>query len=140
MTWNNPPDETIGDLLSTAKTIAVVGCSPKSHRTSHQIAATMQARGYRIIPVHPSGGTILGEKVYAALADIPSDTTIDIVDVFLRSELCATMGDEAVAIGAGGLWLQQGVVNEEAYAAATKAGIPCIMDLCIAVLHSLLVK
>ena len=123
--------------MEGGETIAIVGCSPNPERTSHQIAAQMQTHGYRIIPVHPSGGTILGEKVYAQLTDISEK--IDIVDVFRRSEHTPEIAHAAVAVGARTLWLQQGVVSQEAFDTATSNGLMCIMDACIAVWHRMLV-
>ncbi|MFC1708038.1 CoA-binding protein [Planctomycetota bacterium] len=140
MTWKNPPDEQIRLLLESAKIIAVVGCSPKPERTSHQVAAVMQEAGYRVVPVHPKGGTILGETVYPDLLSIPTDTPVDIVNVFLRSETVTPVAEAAVKIKARGLWLQQGVVNEEAWRIATDAGLTCVMDRCIKVLHAVLLK
>ena len=140
MSWKNPSDDIVRELLESSKTIAVVGCSPKPDRTSHQIAAAMQARGYRIIPVHPSGGEILGETVYSSLEEIPKETKVDIVDVFRRSEDTLPAAQGAVAIGARALWLQQGVVNEEAHRIATDAGLISIMDACIAVWHRMLLS
>lgn len=136
MRWTNPAEATVRDLLRTSKMIAVVGCSPNPARTSHQIAAQMQKRGYRIIPVHPSGGTILGETVRSSLADIPE--RIDIVDVFRRSEFTPDVARAAVAIGARALWLQQGIVSQAAYDVATAGGLVCLMDACIAVWHRML--
>lgn len=138
MSFANPSDSVIRDVLTNAKTIAVVGCSPDPSRTSHQIAAIMQKRGYRIIPVHPDGGEILGEKVYASLLDIPKDISVDIVDVFRRSEFTPPIANDAVAIKAKCLWLQQGVLNEEVARIAEAAHMVCVQDLCIKVLHSLL--
>lgn len=139
--FQNPSDAALRELLQTSKTIAVVGCSPKPDRTSFQIAAAMQARGYRIIPVNPAGGeTILGEKVYAQLEDIPRDIRIDIVDVFRRSEDTLPAAHGAVAIGARCLWLQQGVSNDEAARIAAAAGIMVVMDACLAVYHRLLLR
>ena len=126
----------MGDLLAAAGNIAVVGLSDKTDRTSYMVAAAMQARGYRIIPVNPAvQGSILGETCYASLADIPEP--VDIVNVFRRSEFCADIAREAVAIGAKTLWLQLGVVNEEAAGIAAAAGLNVIMDRCIKVEEAL---
>lgn len=132
----NPPDEVLRELLRTSSTIAVVGCSPKPERTSHQIAKAMQGRGYRIVPVHPAGGTILGETVYASLSEIPFP--VDIVDVFRRSEEVLPVAEEAVRIGARALWLQQGVINDAAVQVARGGGLIAVQDACLAVLHRLL--
>jgi len=134
--WHNPTDDAIRDLLREAKTIAVVGCSPKPERTSHWITAFLLERGYRVIPVHPKAETILGQKVYPTLADIP--VPVDIVNVFRRSEFTPPVAEAAVTIGAKALWLQQGIANEEVFRIATDGGLICIMDRCIAVMHRLL--
>jgi len=105
----NPPDDEIRALLKRAKTIAVVGCSPKTNRASHQIAQFLLEHGYRVIPVHPAADTILGQQVYPDLRAIAE--TVDIVDVFRRSEYTPVIAREAVGIGASALWLQQGIVH-----------------------------
>ncbi|EAU53960.1 CoA-binding protein [Mariprofundus ferrooxydans] len=131
--WQNPNDAELSELLRSAKTIAVVGCSPKPERTSHQITAFLLGRGYHVIPVHPKADMILGQKAYPSLTDIPE--SVDIVNVFLRPELTPPIAKTSVAIGAGALWLQQGIINEEAWHIATVGGQTCIMDLCIAVMQ-----
>jgi len=136
--WQNPTDETIRTLLGNANTIAVVGCSPKPDRTSHQIAAFLLEKGYHVIPVHPKADTILGQKVCPSLADIPG--AVDIVNVFLPPQSTPPIADAAVAIGAKALWLQQGIINEDAYRISTNGGLTCIMDQCIAVMHRLLLR
>ena len=136
--WHNPDDARIPALLRSARHIAVVGCSPKPERTSHQIAAFLIDHGYTVYPVHPRGGEILGRQAYAHLADIPH--AIDIVDVFRRAEFTPDIARQAVQVGAGALWLQQGIVSEDAWRIATGAGLTCVMDRCIAVMHRLLVR
>ena len=138
MPFENPSRETIKQLLEQAGNIAVVGLSDNPERTSHQVAKAMQERGYRIIPVNPNckDQTILGEKCYASLSDIPEP--VDIVNVFRRSDQVAPIARDAVDIGAKVLWLQQGIVNEEAAEIAAKAGLAVIMDLCIKVADSVL--
>lgn len=136
--WHNPDEARIEALLRHARRIAVVGCSPKPDRPSHQIAAFLIERGYEVFPVHPRAKTILGRKVCPTLADIPQ--SIDIVDVFRKPEFTPQIAREAVTIGARALWLQQGIVSEEAWQIATDAGLDCIMDRCIAVMHRLLVR
>lgn len=125
-------------LLKSARRIAVVGCSPNPERPSHQITAFLIAHGYEVAPVHPKAREILGRKVYARLADVPRP--VDIVDVFRKSESTPDIAHQAVDIGAGTLWLQQGIVNEEAWRIATGAGLNCVMDRCIAVMHRLLLR
>lgn len=122
-------------LVREAKTIAVVGLSPKTARPSHEVAAYMQEAGYRIIPVNPGHDQILGERSYRTLADAARDQRIDIVNVFRRSELAGGVVDEALAIRPGLIWLQVGVVDEEAAARAAARGIPMVMDRCLAVYH-----
>lgn len=137
MAFENPDREQIKEILEQAGNIAVVGLSDKSDRTSYMVAAAMQQRGYRIIPVNPAvQGEILGEKVYASLSDIPEP--VDIVDVFRRSEHTPEVAREAVQIGAKVLWLQQGIVNEEAGNIAAEGGLTVIMDRCIKVEDSIL--
>ncbi len=138
MAWHNPTDDEIRRLLASAENIAVVGCSPNPERSSHRIAAFLIDRGYRVFPVHPKAKEILGRPVYASLAEIPAH--IDIVDVFRRAEFTPPIAAEAAAIGAGALWLQQGIVSEEAWRIGTAAGMVCVMDRCIAVMHSLLMR
>ncbi|QWU13446.1 Predicted CoA-binding protein [Paenibacillus sophorae] len=132
MAFENPSREQIGDILASAGNIAVVGLSDKSDRTSYMVAYAMQLKGYRIIPVNPMvSGEILGEKCYHSLAEIPEP--VDIVNVFRRSEFCAETAREAAAIGAKVLWLQQGIVSQEAAEIAAEAGMTAIMDRCIKV-------
>jgi hypothetical protein len=136
--WHNPDDARIAALLKSARHIAVVGCSPKPERSSHQIAAFLIDHGYTVYPVHPRAGEILGRPAYASLAEIPH--AIDIVDVFRKPEYTPDIARQAVQIGAGALWLQQGIVSEDAWRIVTEAGMTCVMDRCIAVMHRLLVR
>ncbi|AOZ91567.1 CoA-binding protein [Paenibacillus crassostreae] len=138
MSFNNPSREEIGRLLKQAGSIAVVGLSDKSDRTSYMVAYALQKKGYRIIPVNPtaSGKVILGETCYASLQDVPEP--IDIVNVFRRSEFCAEVARDAVAIGANVLWLQQGIISDEAATIAEEHGLIVIMDRCIKVEDAIL--
>jgi len=138
MNWQNPDDETLTKLLKDAKTIAVYGCSPKPDRTSHQITAFLIEAGYEVYPVHPQAETILGRRCYAKLADI--SVHIDIVDVFRKAEFTEEVARQAVEIGAGAFWLQQGIINEESFRIAKESGVLPVMDLCIAVVHRMLVR
>lgn len=113
------------------KTIAVVGLSPNTMRTSHNVAAVMQGHGYRIIPVNPGQNEILGEKAYASLLDIPEP--VDIVNVFRRSEYTAPVAVDAAAIGAKAFWLQLGIVNDEAMETSLRAGLIAVQNMCIKV-------
>ena len=119
----------IGELLKRTKTIAVVGLSDSPLRPSYGVSAYMQTAGYRIIPVNPGIKGALGEKAVASLADVPEK--IDIVDVFRRSEFVPDVVDEAIRLKVPAIWLQEGVVHEEAAEKARKAGIFVVMDLCI---------
>jgi predicted CoA-binding protein len=119
----------IAALLKSAKTIAVVGLSNSPLRPSHGVAAYMQSHGYRIIPVNPQIRGALGEKALPSLSAI--NEKIDIVDVFRRSEFVPEIVDEAIRLKVPALWLQEGVIHEEAAAKARDAGIFVVMDHCI---------
>lgn len=132
MAFTNPERNEIKAILEATRTIAVVGLSDSPDRTSHMVASAMKDRGYRIIPVNPMGSdTILGEKRYASLSEIPEP--VDIVNVFRRSEFCPPIAEEAVKIGAKVLWLQQEIISEEAAEIAQAGGLTVIMDRCIKV-------
>jgi len=119
----------IGDLLKTARTIAVVGLSNRPLRPSHGVAFYMQQQGYRIIPVNPNIPSALGEKAYASLKDVPEK--IDLVNIFRRSEFVPEVVDQAVALAVPAVWMQEGVIHEQAAAKARQAGIFVVMDRCI---------
>ena len=125
---------TIPELLRDSKTIAVVGLSNKRTRPCYGVAQYMQRAGYRIIPVNPNETEVLGEKAYAALEDVPEH--IDIVDVFRRSEFVPEVVESAIRIGAGAVWMQEGVVHEDAAEQAREAGLTVVMDRCILKDHS----
>ena len=127
-------DDVIRELLERSKVIAVVGLSSKPHRPSYGVARYMQSAGYRIILVNPNEKEVLGEKCYARLEDIP--IKVDIVDVFRRSEFVPPVVDSAIGIGARGVWLQEGVIDEEAAARAREAGLVVVMDRCILKEHA----
>ena len=114
--------------LKESKTIAVVGLSPNPDRDSNRVALYLQQVGYRVIPVNPMVDEVLGEKSYPDLKSIPEDIEIDMVDVFRRSELVPPVVDEAIELGVKFIWMQDGVVHEEAAKKAEAAGIPVIMD------------
>jgi predicted CoA-binding protein len=126
-------DRELKALLGAARTIAVVGLSSKPHRPSNEVATYLQRHGYRIVPVNPNEREVLGEKAYPSLLDIPADIRIDVVDVFRRAEETPAVARDAVAIGAKALWLQEGIVNEEAQAIATLGGLEFVMGICIKV-------
>ena len=119
----------VADLLRRAKTIAVVGLSSRKVRPSYGVSEYMQRSGYRIIPVNPNEQEVLGEKCYARLEDIPEH--VDIVDIFRRSENAGEVVDSAIHIGAGAVWMQEGVVDESAAQRARQAGLEVVMDRCI---------
>lgn len=123
-------------ILTSNQTIAMVGLSADPMRPSHFAAIYMQSHGYKVIPVNPRAAedTILGEHVYPSLRDIPQP--IDIVDVFRRSEYVPPIAEDAIAIGAKVLWMQLGVVNEEAAAKARAAGLEVVMDRCVKIEHA----
>jgi predicted CoA-binding protein len=123
---NDP--ETIKRILDECRTIAVVGLSSEPTRPSHGVAAYMQRHGYRVIPVNPNESEVLGEKSYASLVQVPEK--IDLVDVFRRSEEAGAAVDEAIAIGAKAVWLQDGVIDEAAAQRALDAGLMVVMDRC----------
>ena len=119
----------IRTILTRSKVVAVVGLSSKPHRPSYGVARYLQTVGYRIIPVNPNEKEVLGEKSYARLEDVL--IKVDIVDVFRRSELVPPVVESAIAIGARTLWLQEGVIHEEAAARARAAGLDVVMDRCL---------
>jgi predicted CoA-binding protein len=118
-------------LLEQTETWAVVGLSGNPDRTAYRIARFLQEHGKRIVPVHPDAPTVLGEQGYPTLADVP--VAVDVVDVFRRSSEAGTFADQAVAIGARGVWFQLGVVDHDAFARATAAGLRMVMDTCPAI-------
>ena len=119
----------IPDLLRRSRTIAVVGLSSKKFRPSYGVAEYMQEQGYRIIPVNPNESEVLGEKTYRSIDDVPEH--IDIVDIFRRSELVGPIVESAIRVGANAIWMQEGVVHEEAAQKARDAGLAVVMDRCI---------
>jgi hypothetical protein len=124
---------TIPEILTTSKTIAVVGLSNRRLRASYGVAEYMQQHGYRIIPVNPNVSEVLGEKCYARLEDVPEK--IDIVDIFRRSEFVPELVESAIAIGARCVWMQEDVIHEAAAARAREAGLFVVMDSCILKQH-----
>lgn len=136
MAFQNPTRDEIKEILQASTNIAVVGLSDKPDRVSYMVSEAMQKKGYRIIPVNPAAETILGEKCYATLKDIPE--LVDIVNVFRRPEHTPPIAEEAVAIGAKTLWLQLGIANDDAAKIAFDGGLQVIMDRCIKVEDSIL--
>jgi predicted CoA-binding protein len=127
----SPEDRELRSLLGEARVVAVVGISSKPWRPSYQVASYLQEHGYRIVPVNPNEKEVLGEQVYASLLDIPDDVHVDVVDVFRRAEHTPEVARDAVAIGARVLWLQEGIVSEEAARIAAEGGLEVIMGVCI---------
>ena len=128
-------DVKITELLEKARTVVIVGCSPKAERDSHRVAAYLQAAGFRVIPVNPVADEILGERVYPDLASIPDDVEIDIVDVFRRPEHIPAVVDAVLDRGAGALWLQLGCAHPESEQRAKDAGLEVVSDRCIKIEH-----
>jgi predicted CoA-binding protein len=124
---------TIRRILQESKTIAVVGLSPKMHRPSHQVARYLIQAGYNIIPVNPGQDAILGLTCYPDLRAIPAP--VDLVDIFRRPEAVTPIVEDAIAIGARYIWMQEGIVNREAAAKAEAAGLAVIMDRCTKIDH-----
>jgi uncharacterized protein len=118
-------------LLGEARVIAVVGISSKEWRPSHEVASYLQDHGYRIVPINPNETEVLGERAYPSLLDIPDDVRVDVVDVFRRPEHTPDVARDAVKVGARLLWLQEGIVNEEAARIAQEGGLDVVMGVCI---------
>ncbi len=134
----NPSAEELRALLESSRTVAVVGLSERPYRTSHSIARALQDFGFEIFPVNPNlDGPVLGEEPYASVQQI--GTPVDIVDVFRRSERVVPVARDAVAAGAKVLWMQSGVINEDAAAYARENGLTVVMDRCIMVDYASLV-
>lgn len=127
--WHDP--EAISLMLEECETWAVVGLSGDPSRTAYEIAELLQQRGKRIVPIHPDAPVVLGEQGYPTLAEVPFP--VEVVDVFRRSEAAGEFADQAVAIGARGVWFQLGVIDEAAFARTTGAGVPMVMDTCPAI-------
>lgn len=123
--------DVIDHFLDEARTWAVVGLSGDPERTAYTIAELLQSRGKRIVPIHPRAPQVLGEQGYASLADVPFH--IDVVDVFRRSDAAGRYVDEAIEVGAGGVWFQLGVIDHDAFTRARDAGLPMVMDTCPAI-------
>lgn len=127
----SPEERELRSLLGEARVVAVVGISSKPWRPSHEVASYLQEHGYRIVPVNPNEEEVLGEKVHASLLDIPKEIHVDVVDVFRRAEHTPEVARDAVAIGARVLWLQEGIVSDEAARIAADGGLEVIMGVCI---------
>ena len=123
----------IRSILSTTRTIAIVGLSPKTERPSYFVGSYLKSEGYRVIPVNPRTSEILGEKAYPDLLSIPDP--VDVVDVFRQPEECVEIAQQAVHIGAKALWLQLRIVNFEAARIASEGGLKVVMDRCMKIEH-----
>jgi uncharacterized protein len=126
-------DDDVRWALTETSTWAVVGCSPDPGRDSHRIASLLQRRGFRVIPVNPAVDEVLGERCYPSLADVPDAASIDVVDIFRRASEAGAHVDEAIEIGARGVWMQLGVIDSAAAARARDAGLHVVMDRCPAI-------
>lgn len=126
-------DAELRDILTRTRTVAVVGANPRPERDSHEVMRFLQERGYRTIPVNPAiaGQTLLGERVYASLEDVPEP--IDLVDIFRKSQAAGEVVDEAIAVGARAVWMQLGVIDPAAAERARAAGLRAVMDRCPAI-------
>jgi uncharacterized protein len=129
--FRNPSNDEVRALLARARTIAVVGLSPRPERPSHRIARRLKDWGYRVIPVRPAVREVLGEKAYPRLAEVPHK--IDLVDVFRAAEEIGPIVEQCVSLGLPALWIQLGIVNEPAAERARSAGMVVVMDRCITV-------
>ena len=129
MSFQNPSPDEIKAFLERIRTIAVVGLSTDPDRPSYSVAMYLQNNGYRIVPVRPGGGHILGEPVYPALSDIPF--RVDAVDCFRKASQVGAHVDEAIALGCPAVWLQEGVIDTGAADRARKAGLFVVMDRCM---------
>ena len=127
--WQDPV--AVDFMLEDCKVWAVVGLSGDPSRTAYRIASLLQHRGKQIVPIHPAARTVLGEQGYPTLADVPFP--IDVVDVFRRSDKAGEFADQAVAVGAKGVWFQLGVIDADAFGRTTLADVPMVMDTCPAI-------
>ena len=131
LTSGMPSDQELRAILGQARTIAVVGLSSDPKRPSHRVAAYLKSKGYRIVPVNPNEDEVLGERSYPSLRDVPGDVWIDVVDVFRNPEATPEIAADAVAVGAKVLWLQTGIINEEAARIGEEGGLDVVMGICI---------
>ena len=130
-------DQMMKDILLSAKTIASVGLSSNQEKESYWIVSYLKDQGYRIIPVNPTADEILGETAYPDLESVPE--TIDVVQVFRKPEDVPPVVDSAIRVGAKAVWMQEGIVNEEAAQKAREAGLQVVMDACMRVTHRRLI-
>ena len=133
-------DEEIKKILDESRTIAVVGISPREDRPSYQVACYLQSHGYRILPVRPEGETILGEKIYRSLSDIPPEIEIDVVNIFRKPEDVPPVVEQSIERGAKVVWMQEGIIHAQSASAAENAGLQVVMDRCMKKEHQRLLK
>jgi uncharacterized protein len=126
-------DEELRQILASTRTIAVVGITDRRERPAYSVPAYLKAHGYRIIPVNPNKSEVLGEKAYPDLSSIPEP--VDVVQIFRRSEAVPPIVTEAIQVGAKVIWMQEGIINEEASAAARAEGLQVVMDACMRAVH-----
>jgi hypothetical protein len=124
-------DKKLKETLSSCKTVVVVGISPKEDRPSYVVASYLKSRGYRIIPVRPDGDEVFGKKVYHHLLEIPGEIEVDVVDIFRKYADVPPVVEEAIQRKAKVVWMQEGVIHEEAALKAGKAGLKVVMDRCM---------
>lgn len=128
-------DATLRSIITSARTVAVVGLSDKPERDSNEVARYLQSKGYRIVPVNPLLSEVLGERAYPSLSSIPPEIHIDIVDIFRRSDQVPPIVEEAIQRGVRVVWMQLGVENSAAAATATARGLTVVENLCIMQQH-----
>ena len=128
-------DAALRDILRRARTVAVVGCSPKPERPSNDVARYLQKAGYRVVPVNPGHDRILGERCYPTVSAAAAAARLDVVDVFRRSELAGAVVDEALPLAPDLIVLQVGVIDAAAASRAAAAGVPFLMNRCLSVEH-----
>jgi uncharacterized protein len=129
VTFRNPDDDALRTLLKSVRTIAVVGLSPQPARPSYRVAQAMQHYGYRIVPVRPLVDEVLGEQAYASLADIPFG--VDLVDVFRAAEHVPAIVEQCLALHLPAIWIQEGIVHDDAALQAQTGGMTVVMDRCL---------
>ncbi len=127
-------EDPIQNILERGKVLAVVGLSSKPHRPSYGVTRYMQLAGYHIIPVNPNEEKVLGEKSYARLEDVP--VQVDVVNIFRRSEYVPAIVESAIAVGAWAVWMQEGVIHQQAAERAREAGLQVVMDRCLLKEHA----
>jgi len=132
---SNASDEEIDTIVAAARTVAMVGVSDNPDRASYQVARYLHEHGVRVIPVNPAISAVLGHRAFASLEAIPAEVAIDIVDIFRRPEFIPELVDSAIARGAGTVWMQLGLVHNEAAGRARQAGLGVVMDRCLMVEH-----